>query len=81
MHTEHVQRAFSFVCLDCGYGWEGTYDLDITVDEHARITTDYRIDGRHIPSPLTSPQCPACERRKIRIMRPGRVALARLHET
>jgi hypothetical protein len=80
MHTEHVQRAYSFVCLDCGHGWENAYDIDVTVDEHARITT-YYLDGRHVPSPLASPRCPACESHKVRIMRPGRVASARPHET
>ncbi|MDO0939051.1 hypothetical protein QQY66_47830 [Streptomyces sp. DG2A-72] len=81
MHTRHVQRAYSFACLDCGHGWEGTYDIDVTVDEHARITAAYRLAGERVPSPLQSPQCPACESHKIRIMRPGRVASAHLHET
>ncbi|MFG2377553.1 hypothetical protein ACGFY9_39580 [Streptomyces sp. NPDC048504] len=81
MRTDHVQRSYSFVCLDCGHGWEDTYDIDVTVDEHARISAVYRLDGRRVPSPLQSPCCPACEGRKIRIMRPGRVATARLHET
>lgn len=81
MHTQHVQRAYSFVCLDCGHGWEGIYDIDVTVDEYARITAAYGLDGRRVPSPLQSPQCPACERHKIRIMRPGRVASAHRYET
>ena len=80
MHTEHVQRSYSFACLDCGHGWENTYDVDVTVDEQAQITAVYRLGDRRVPSPLQSPRCPACESRKIRIMRPGRVAAARLHE-
>ncbi|MET7575063.1 hypothetical protein ABZT04_42370 [Streptomyces sp. NPDC005492] len=80
MHTEHVQRSYSFACLVCGYGWEDTYDIDVTVDEYARITAAYQLDGKRVPSPLQSPCCPACESRKVRIMRPGRVASARLHE-
>lgn len=61
MPTNHVRRAYSFVCLDCGHGWEGAYDIDVTVDEHARITADYQLDGERVPSPLQSPQCPSCE--------------------
>ncbi|MEU6148119.1 hypothetical protein ABZ848_48275 [Streptomyces sp. NPDC047081] len=80
MHTEHVQRSYSFACLDCGHGWESTYEIDVSVDEHTRITATYHLDGRRVPSPLQSPRCPACESRKIRIMRPGRVATAHLHE-
>ncbi|AVV45122.1 hypothetical protein C6376_30745 [Streptomyces sp. P3] len=80
MPTNHVRRAYSFVCLDCGHGWEGAYDIDVTVDEHARITADYQLDGERVPSPLQSPQCPSCEGHKIRIMRPGCVASAHLYE-
>ncbi|MGW0763557.1 hypothetical protein ACWD1Y_45105 [Streptomyces sp. NPDC002814] len=58
-----------------------TYDIDVTVDEHARITAAYRLDGEHMSSPLQSPQCPACESHKIGIMRPGRVASAHPYET
>lgn len=80
MRTDRVRRSYSFACLDCGHGWEETYDIDITLDEQARITATYHVDGRHVPSPLQSPRCPTCESRKIRIMRPGRVATARMHE-
>ncbi|WP_230396231.1 hypothetical protein [Streptomyces blattellae] len=72
MHTRHVQRAHAFACLNCGHGREGAYDIDVTMDEHARITTAYRVDGERAPSPLQSPQRPACESHKIRIMRPPR---------
>lgn len=80
MGRKHVRRAYSFVCLDCGHGWESTYDIDVAVDDHGQILATYRLDGRLVPSPLQSRRCPACEGRKIRIMRPGRVASARLHE-
>ncbi|MFE7173258.1 hypothetical protein [Streptomyces sp. NPDC057616] len=79
MHTEHVQRSYSFACLNCGHGWEATYDIDVTVDDHAQITATYHLGDRRVPSPLQSPRCPACESHNIRIMRPGRVAAARLH--
>jgi hypothetical protein len=78
--TKHVQRAYSFACLDCGHGWESTYDIDVTVDGNGRIIATYHLDGRPVRSPLQSPRCPACEGRKVRIMRPGRVAAARQHE-
>ncbi|MHC3474802.1 hypothetical protein ACYF6T_39790 [Streptomyces sp. 7R007] len=80
MHTKHIQRSYSFACLDCGHGWEATYDIDVSTDEQAQITTVYRLGGRQVPSPLQAPRCPACEGRKIRIMRPGRVATAHQYE-
>lgn len=80
MHTDHVRRSYSFACLGCGHGWEGTYDIDVTVDQQARITAVYHLGSRTVPSPLQSPRCPACESRRIRILRPGRVAAARPHE-
>ncbi|WP_306191474.1 MULTISPECIES: hypothetical protein [unclassified Streptomyces] len=80
MDIKHVQHAYSFVCLDCGHGWESVYDIDVTLDDQGRTIATYHLDGRPVPSPLQSPRCPACEGRKIRIMRPGRVASARLHE-
>ncbi|MEU9154959.1 hypothetical protein AB0D59_31480 [Streptomyces sp. NPDC048417] len=81
MHSEHTRRSYSFACLDCGHGWEATYDIDVTVDDQGRIIATYHLDDKAVPSPLQSPRCPACERRKIRIMRPGRVATAHLYET
>lgn len=80
MDSTHVQRSYSFACLHCGHGWEATYDIDISVDEHARITADYQLAGHHVPSPLQTPQCPECESSKVRIMRPGRVSTARAQE-
>ncbi|MET8945825.1 hypothetical protein ABZX30_20130 [Streptomyces sp. NPDC004542] len=80
MSARHIQRAYSFVCLDCGHGWESTYDRDITVDQYGRMAAAYRLGGSGVSSPLQSPHCPACESRTIRIMRPGRVAGAHLYE-
>ncbi|MFJ8057566.1 hypothetical protein [Streptomyces sp. NPDC096142] len=78
MHTEHVHRSYSFACLDCWYGWEDTYDVDVTMDEHGRITAVHRLDGKHVPSPVQSPRCSSGESRKVRAVRPGRVRSARL---
>lgn len=66
-----------FAYLDCRHG---AYAIDVNVDDYARISAVYHLDDRRIPSPLMSPQCPACEDRKIRILRPECVP-ARLHET
>lgn len=80
MSTEHVRRACSFACLDCGHGWQDTYDIDVTVNEHARITAACRLDGTFAPPPLQSPRCPSCKSHKIRIMRPARGASPYLYE-
>ncbi|WP_458248537.1 hypothetical protein [Streptomyces sp. MAI_2237] len=80
MHSQHIQRSYSFACLECGHGWEDTYDIDLTSDEHHRIMAVYHLGGVSVPSPLQSPRCPACESRKIRIMRPGRVSTAQRYE-
>lgn len=79
MHAEHVQRSYSFACLNCGHGWEDTYNIDVTVDDQAQITAIYHLGDRRVPSPLQSPRCPSCESHNIRIMRPGRVAAVRGH--
>lgn len=71
MDTKHVQRSYSSVCLECGYGWESTYDIDVTAEDHGQLIAGYHLDGRLMRSPLQSPRCPAGEGRKIRIMRPG----------
>lgn len=77
MGTELVHRAYSFVCLSCGHGWEAEYDIRLITDEYDRLRADYFVAGRKVPSPLKSGQCPACEGLRIRILRPGRVASAR----
>lgn len=33
------------ICLDCGHGWEDPYDIDVTVDDHARTTATHHLDG------------------------------------
>jgi hypothetical protein len=81
MTSEHVRRSFSFVCLDCGYGWESTYDIDVTVDEQGHIRAAYELEGHHTPSPLQAPRCENCEGHRVRILREGRVASVRPYET
>ncbi|MZD08900.1 hypothetical protein GTW43_28055 [Streptomyces sp. SID5785] len=80
MTSEHVRRSYSFVCLDCGHGWESTYEIDVSVDDHGRIRAAYALDGRATPSLLQAPRCANCEGRRVRILRPGRVAGVRPFE-
>lgn len=61
----------SFLCLDCGHGWDGAYDIDMTVDEHDRIAPVYHLDGR------LSARCHACRSHEVRIIRRGHVASTR----
>jgi hypothetical protein len=50
MPSQHVLRAYSFACLSCGHGWESTYAIDVTMDEHAWITAVYHVDDKRVPS-------------------------------
>ncbi|MCX4426460.1 hypothetical protein [Streptomyces mirabilis] len=76
MDAEHARCVdCSFLCLDCGHSWDGTYDIDITVDEYGHIAPVYYLDGRQ------SPRCPACENHEVRAIRRGRVPPARPHAT
>ncbi|MDF3302511.1 hypothetical protein P3H78_28615 [Streptomyces sp. K1PA1] len=77
MGMELIHRAYSFVCLRCGHGWEAEYDIRLTTDEYDRLHADYFVAGRKVTSPLKSGHCPACESGRIRILRPGRVDSAR----
>ncbi|MCM2425014.1 hypothetical protein LNW73_03810 [Streptomyces sp. RKAG337] len=79
MGDELVHRAYSFVCLSCGRGWEAEYDIRLTTDQDNHFHADCRVADRTVPSPLTRPRCPACEGDRIRIVRPGRVDSARPH--
>ncbi|OLZ64505.1 hypothetical protein AV521_34775 [Streptomyces sp. IMTB 2501] len=71
MAAEHARcHPCSFLCLDCGHGWDGTYDIDMTVDEHGRISPVYHLDGREFP------RCPTCKSLEIRTVRRGRISSA-----
>ncbi|MDT0382549.1 hypothetical protein RM572_27710 [Streptomyces sp. DSM 42041] len=71
-----VHEAYSFACMNCGYGWEQTYDIEHRTGPDGKPLITYWADGRRVPSPLTHPTCPNCEGHKLRIMRSGRVATA-----
>ncbi|ANZ20782.1 hypothetical protein SNOUR_37770 [Streptomyces noursei ATCC 11455] len=70
------RESYSFVCLDCGYGWERSYEIRHTRDLAGKLRVEYYAHGVREPSPITGGKCPECEGRHIRILRPGRVAAA-----
>ncbi|MBF9071640.1 hypothetical protein [Streptacidiphilus fuscans] len=74
METAH--EAYSFACLNCGYGWEQAYEIEHAVDVNGRMVYRYRANGVPVPSPLTHPSCPGCGGEHVRIMAAGRVASA-----
>ena len=80
MNAESTHEAHSFVCLDCGYGWEQDFEIRHTTDRSGHRGSQYFVKGRPVPSPLRQAVCPACTGRKIRILRPGRVASAQPHD-
>lgn len=69
-----VREAYSFACLNCGYGWEQAYEIEHQVDAFGRGSVTYFADGVAVPSPLTRPACANCGGDRVRIMRSGRVA-------
>ncbi|MFR9673482.1 hypothetical protein [Streptomyces sp. TR06-5] len=71
-----TSEAYSFACMNCGYGWEQTYEIEHYAGSDGQEHVTYWADGRRVPSPLTHPTCPNCEGHKLRIMRSGRVATA-----
>ena len=72
--TAAVHKAYSFACLNCGYGWEQDYEVEQRPDREGRIEFHYRANGVPVPSPLAKPNCPGCSGTHVRIFRAGRVA-------
>lgn len=72
--VETAHEAYSFACLNCGYGWEQEYEIEHHTDRDGHITCQYRANGVRVPSPLLKPSCPGCGGNTVRIMRAGRVA-------
>ncbi|MFJ8585934.1 hypothetical protein ACIRD2_14910 [Streptomyces sp. NPDC093595] len=69
-----AHEAYSFACMQCGYGWEQAYDIEHHTDARQHEFVVYKADGRRVPSPLSQPACPNCESQRVRIMRSGRVS-------
>ncbi|MGW2866145.1 hypothetical protein [Streptomyces sp. NPDC001205] len=77
MTVEPIREAYSFVCLHCGHAWEGSYEIQHSVDAGGTPRGDYYVRGVRQPSPLTQNTCRTCLSTTIRILRSGRVAAAR----
>ena len=69
-----VHEAYSFACMNCGHGWEESYEIAHRTDEHGHTTCVYYAGSRRVPSPLTQPTCANCGGHLVRIMRSGRVS-------
>lgn len=68
------REAYSFACMNCGYGWEQTYEIEHHTDVAGSPYVTYLAEGRKVPSPLTRPTCGNCDGHQVRIMRSGRVS-------
>ncbi len=75
--AETVHEAYSFACMNCGHGWEESYEIAHRTDEHGHTSCVYYVGSRAVPSPLTRPTCGNCGGHLVRIMRSGRVSGAR----
>jgi hypothetical protein len=75
--ADTVHEAYSFACMNCGHGWEQSYEIAHHTDEHGHTSVVYYADSRRVPSPLTQPTCANCGGHLVRIMRSGRVSGAR----
>lgn len=72
-----VHEAYSFACMNCGHGWEQSYEIAHHTDEHGHTSCVYYAGSQRVPSPLTRPSCGNCGGHLVRIMRSGRVSAAR----
>ncbi|MFC4033749.1 hypothetical protein ACFO3J_20025 [Streptomyces polygonati] len=70
----NVIEAYAFACLNCGHGWEQSYEIEHHTDTHGHPFVRYLVDGRKVPSPLTRPTCQNCDGHLVRIMRAGQVS-------
>lgn len=71
---QNTTEAYSFACMNCGFGWEQAYEIEHHVDAFGRPFITYLADGVRVPSPLTRPICRNCDGHHVRIMRSGQVA-------
>ncbi|WNI15870.1 hypothetical protein [Actinacidiphila sp. ITFR-21] len=70
----NITEAYAFACLNCGYGWEQSYEIEHRTDGLGHPFVTYLVDGAKVPSPLTSPCCQNCDGHLVRIMRSGQVS-------
>jgi hypothetical protein len=69
-----AHEAYGFVCMNCGHGWEQTYEIRHHLSRDGQPTVTYYTDGKRVQSPLTHPLCVNCGGNKLRIMQSGRIA-------
>ncbi|MFF4233104.1 hypothetical protein [Streptomyces sp. NPDC001820] len=69
-----VHEAYAFACMRCGHGWEQSYEIEHHIEGSGREYVVYKAEGRRVPSPLSSPNCPTCGGHVVRIMRAGQVS-------
>ncbi|MGP4046488.1 hypothetical protein [Streptomyces sp. 2A115] len=74
--TAVVNESYSFACMNCGHGWEQSYEIEHHLDAEGTEFVMYVADGLVVPSPLSRPTCLNCDGHVLRIMRPGRVSAA-----
>lgn len=70
---ETAHEAYGFVCMNCGYGWEQTYEIRHHTSQDGAPAVTYYTDGKRVQSPLKHPLCVNCGGTKLRIMQSGRV--------
>ncbi|WP_227870483.1 MULTISPECIES: hypothetical protein [Streptomyces] len=71
---ETVSESYSFVCFNCGRGWEQTYTIEHHLDEHGDPYVLYFTGRERVSSPLARLTCLNCGAHRIRVMRAGTVS-------
>ncbi|MDI5966187.1 hypothetical protein [Streptantibioticus silvisoli] len=72
--SDTVHEAYSFACMNCGHGWEQSYEIAHRTDQYGHTSVVYYAESVPVPSPLTRPNCVECGGHLVRIMRSGRVS-------
>ncbi|WP_052867359.1 hypothetical protein [Streptomyces niger] len=76
-----LRQTYAFSCTGCGHAWKQTYDIVIVTDAEGRRSQAYRIEGRKVRSPLTSPVCPHCDSGRVHAVPTGLAERALKAET
>ncbi|MGI5467358.1 hypothetical protein [Streptomyces sp. CA-132043] len=76
-----LRQTYAFSCTGCGHAWKQTYDIVIVSDAEGRRSQTYRIEGRTVRSPLTSPVCPHCDSGRVHAVPVGLAERALAAET
>ncbi|POX43495.1 hypothetical protein C3486_00800 [Streptomyces sp. Ru73] len=81
MSEPDLRQTYAFSCTGCGHAWKQSYDIVLVTGPDGRRSQTYRLDGRTVPSPLTSPVCPHCESRRVHAVPVGLADRALAAET